>query len=96
MRIRIVLALASALVVASLAPAYAQERQAARGTPKTDSVIASSLMQSPAPPPQGRDAGRPSNGPVSAPELDVNSAGTALTLLITALLLVRGRRDAMD
>jgi hypothetical protein len=32
----------------------------------------------------------------SAPEIDVNSSGTALALLITALLVIRGRRDAVD
>ena len=141
MRIRIVLALASALVVASLGAAYAQDRNAAEGTPKTDRVMAaSSEVQTPDQPPgrdggpgrqppespagrdggpvgqphppPGRDGG-PSHQPpqpgrdggpareqppdaVSAPELDVRSAGTALALLITALLVIRGHRDAMD
>ena len=35
-------------------------------------------------------------GPQSAPEIDINSAASALGLLIAALLVMRGRRDAMD
>jgi hypothetical protein len=63
MRIRIVLALASALVVVSVGAAYAGQS---------------------APMPLPPDA-------VTSPELDAKSAGTALALLITALLVIRGR-----
>ena len=35
-------------------------------------------------------------GSQSAPEIDINSAASALGLLIAALLVMRGRRDAMD